>query len=83
MLPKSALVMSFKRRIIMSYERCSICKKELIPIITKIDDDNYESNLVTASISGGVGNKELAKCCEECYEKLKNSTLTFTEEKMR
>jgi len=50
---------------------CMHCGKEIKPTITKIDENTYKSDLFEASIRGGLGNKELGKCCEECYELLK------------
>lgn len=58
---------------------CSICGKEMLPTIIKIDENNYESNLFTGSIRCGIGNKEIARCCEKCYKELKEGIFTIKE----
>ena len=50
---------------------CSHCGKETLPIVTKVDEYNYKSNVTVINIRGGIGNKTRAKLCEECYEKAK------------
>lgn len=50
---------------------CTKCGKEIIPVITKIDEDNYESNIMVVNIRGGIGNEVRGKLCEKCYESAK------------
>lgn len=50
---------------------CCKCKKEIFPIVAKINNDGYHLELSSADVRGGKGNMELGKLCDKCYEKLK------------
>ena len=62
------------------FEKCQICGKEMIPKITVVDENNIEMNLTTGSFRGGLGNKEIAKCCEECLKMISNGFKLLTKE---
>jgi hypothetical protein len=50
------------------------CGKEIKPKITQ-NDNEINSELTYNTLRGGLGNKELGKLCEECYEILKNNIM--------
>jgi len=53
---------------------CMKCGKEIKPKITQ-NDNEINSELTYNTLRGGLGNKELGKVCEECYEILKNNIM--------